>query len=329
LDPGGPTADASVGVGLFAMVQRFKFLLVPLALVSTCLAPVRAAASAEDAQLEELIAHMHRAYAAAGSFSADFVYTVESDVRHQRVEGHARLMKPNLARLTFARMAEPAFPNLIASDGASQFTFVSEKFKGGWWPQDTPINVGFRAPSGSLDGVEPSAPARHAARAFDGPIPTNRTFAPGPHDPVLAARQASGLAAGGGTIIREKVSSHGRELRLWDSLALQAFFDVRTALRANLYTRDLTSLRVEGTRVVDGISYTVIFHRFKDGNIEGGARSDFDQRVFVAPDGIIHRYELGFTSNGKPGLQVMQLRNVKLNEPMTREAFAFAYPSPH
>lgn len=44
------------------------------------------------------------------------------------MRGHARLMKPNFARLTFDRIAEPAYPNLIGSDGTLAYTFVPGTF---------------------------------------------------------------------------------------------------------------------------------------------------------------------------------------------------------
>ena len=271
---------------------------------------------------------MDAAYAAAKTMSADFTYSVASDVRKQEVTGQARLMKPNFARLTFSRMAEPAFPNLIGSDGEFTYTFVPGNFRGGRTRISPPINPQYRSLT-----ADPSA--EPGLREFPTPgqdvppghIFTNRTFEPGPHDPVLAAQQASGLA-GGGLIKTERTPPTGFNLKLWDSIALQVFFSFRHGL-AYLYQfhHHPENLKLEGPQMLDGVTYTVIHYPFADGNIEGGASSPFDFRIFVAPDGLIHRCELHFVSNGQPGLQVMQLRNIRLNEPMVTGSFAFTPPA--
>jgi outer membrane lipoprotein-sorting protein len=278
--------------------------------------------SPESAEVLALLQKMEAAYTAANTLTADFSYTVASDKRQQVVNGQARLMKPNFARLAFSHVAEPAFPNLIASDGKHKYTFVPKNFRGGLTPFSSPINPEFRPPP---SGAGADIPLKKPPADSKPPsLPTNRTFEPGSHDPVLAAQQASGLVPGG-RILTERVARHGHDLRLWDSVALQSFFHLRSGLNY-LYARRLRELKIEGTQVLDGVTYTVISHHYKGGYIEGGAPSDFDQRIFVGPDGLIHRYELRFTSGGLPGIQVMQLRNIRLNEPMTPESFVFTPP---
>ncbi len=281
--------------------------------------PAPATSAAPSPEIDALLARIDSAYAAARTMSADFRYTVKSDVRNQEVIGHARLMKPNYARLTFTRIAEPAFPNLIGSDGYMTYTYVPKNFRGGRNPISTPLNPEFRTPA------DPTAPREISTRsAVSDRILTNRTFEPGPHDPDLAARQASGLA-GGGLIDATVTDPRGRDLRLWDSIALHAFFDPRVALRM-LYFRVPSELKMDAPQTINGVTYMVIYHRYETGNIEGGELSAFDQRVFVGPDNLIHRYELRFVSNGKPGVQLMELSNVRINEPMPVESFSFTPP---
>ena len=117
----------------------------------------------------------------------------------------------------------------------------------------------------------------------------------------------------------------GSNIRLWDSILIQSFFNPTTALRF-LYARSPDDYRVEAPQTINGTSSNVLYHRFAGGQIEGGDRSVFDQRLYVAADGIIHRYVLEFTADKKPGTQIMELTNIKTNEPMTKESFAFVPP---
>lgn len=239
-----------------------------------------------DPRVKSLLDRVGRASRAARTMSADFTYSVNSVRRQQFIAGRVRMMKPNYARVTFSHLAEPAFPNLVASDGQRAYTFTPSSFR-----TDT------------------------------------RTFTPDPaFDPAAAARQASGLAAGGGTLRSEPVSPNGVDLRLWDGIPIQAFFDPTAALRY-LYYSDPSELRYEGEQTVDGVRYRVLSHHFANGNIAGGERSPFDQRVYVGPDDLIHMYVLEFRSAGRPGVQVVRLRNVRVNAPMAPADFAFTPPA--
>lgn len=117
----------------------------------------------------------------------------------------------------------------------------------------------------------------------------------------------------------------GSNIRLWDSILIQSFFNPTTALRF-LYARSPDDYRVEAPQTINGTSSNVLYHRFAGGQIEGGDRSVFDQRLYVAADGIIHRYVLEFTADKKPGTQIVELTNINTNEPMTKESFAFVPP---
>ena len=151
----------------------------------------------------------------------------------------------------------------------------------------------------------------------------SRTFAKGPFDPALGALQASGTAPGGGTISTTPVHSNGANIHLWDGIPLQAFFDPEAAIRGYLYLSDLEDLDKEDDQELDGVTYQVLHHHFTGGNIAGGENSDFEQRLYIGPDDLIHMYVLEFTSGGRPGIQVMRLDHIKVNVPMTKEAFAF------
>lgn len=239
----------------------------------------------QDDRLQEILQRVKDASADARTLSADLVYTVTSAKQQQLVLGKIKLAKPNYARLTYSYMAQPAFPNLVASDGETVYTFTPSSFQ------------------------------------------ENRTFAPGPFDSALGAKQASGLVPGGGRFDEQPSDVSGREILLWDAALIQAFFDPIQAIHGQLYVRDLANLVAEEPVEIDGVLYDVLYHRFIPGNIAGGESSSFHQRLYVAPDGLIHMYILEFQSAGAAGTQVARLKNVKLNEPMNADNFIFTPPS--
>ncbi len=150
----------------------------------------------------------------------------------------------------------------------------------------------------------------------------NRTFKPGPFDPLLGAQQASAKAEGGGSFAFEPAQPDANNVRLWDAAPLQAFFDPAWAAR-QLYAGGFSQFELETPKTIDGVQYDVLYHRFEQGNIAGGASSAFDQRLYVAPDGLIHLYVLEFKSAGAKGVQVARLKNVKTGEPMDEADFRF------
>ena len=155
----------------------------------------------------------------------------------------------------------------------------------------------------------------------------DRPFAKGSFDSWRGALCASGALPGGGTISTTPAHPDGHNVHLWDAMPLQAFFDPEVAIRAYLYLSDLDELDSEGEQELDGIAYKVLHHRVEGGNIAGGENSDFEQRLYVGPDNLIHMFVLEFTSAGRPGIQIMRLRNIKVNVPLTESAFAFTPPS--
>lgn len=150
----------------------------------------------------------------------------------------------------------------------------------------------------------------------------NRTFKPGPFDPLLGAQQASATAKGGGSFAFQPAEADASNVRLWDAAPLQAFFDPSWAA-SQLYVCDLSQFRLENPQTIDSVRYDVLYHHFDQGSIAGGASSAFDQRLYVAPDGLIHQYVLEFQSAGAKGVQVARIKNVKTNEPMDAEDFRF------
>ncbi|MES2464920.1 MAG: outer-membrane lipoprotein carrier protein LolA [Armatimonadota bacterium] len=238
-----------------------------------------------DPRTVELLKRVRAAYSRTRTMSADFTYSVTSVKRQQVAEGTIRLMRPNLARVTFSSLREPAYPNLVASDGKRVFTF-------------TPKN-------------------------FDS---ATRRFRDTPYNAALGARQASGLAAQGGTITSAPIASDKSNLRLWDATPVQAFFDPMAAIRNTLFTSDPNLLRYEGKQNLNGVTYQVLSHFYANGNIAGGEDSDFEQRIYIGPDNLIYQYVLEFRSGGRPGVQVVRLRNVRVNVPMKTSDFAFKPP---
>jgi outer membrane lipoprotein-sorting protein len=267
-----------------------------------------APAISKSEAVNALLAQITEGNAALTTLSADFAYTVTSTRRQQRITGKVRLMKPNFARITFDSIAEPAFPNIVASDGTLLTTF-------------TPANY---RPSSSFSPPAPSVDFVGGSNMSD-TVYRSPYFVAGPFDPVAAARGASGLAADGGSFSTSRVQRDGSNIRLWDSILIQSFFNPTAALRF-LYASSSDDYRVEAPQTINGTSHNVLYHRFANGQIEGGDHSVFNQRLYVAANGIIHRYVLDFTADKKPGTQIMEFTNIKTNEPMTKESFAFVPP---
>ncbi|MFN7141325.1 MAG: LolA family protein [Limisphaerales bacterium] len=240
----------------------------------------------EQVNVAELLDRVEEATRAAKTMEADFIYTVDSVKQKQEVKGTIRMMKPNYARLTFTSMRRPAYPNLVASDGTTRYSYTSHSF-------------------------DPKNPLAEPPASFH---------------PVSEAKFASGLAAGGGVISTNVAEPNGSNLRLWDAAPIQAFYGAKSAIRNYLYVRDLNQFKYEGTEKIDGVRYHVLYRYFPHGNIAGGESTHFDQRLYIGPDNLIHMYVMEFRSGGKPGKQVARLRNIKINRPMKASDFAFTPP---
>ncbi|MDB6024326.1 MAG: polymerase, sigma-24 subunit, subfamily, partial [Verrucomicrobiales bacterium] len=234
---------------------------------------------------KEIIDQVTEATMAVKTMTADFRYSVDSINPRQMVTGTVRMMKPNLARIIFTSIARPAFPNLVASDGKTRYSYTSSQFN------------------------------------IRNPYVTPESF-----DPKLEAQYASGLIAGGGKITTNIVEPDGSNLRLWDGMPLQAFFGPEHAIRQYIFVKDMEQLKSEGEQQIDGVTYRVLYHHYKQGNIEKGEESPFDQRLYIGPDNLIHRYVLEFMSGGQPGIQIMELSNIQVNVPMNEEDFSYTPP---
>jgi outer membrane lipoprotein-sorting protein len=154
----------------------------------------------------------------------------------------------------------------------------------------------------------------------------SKPFAREGFDPWRAAQYASGAQAGGGTYSTTPADPEGLNIHLWDGVPLQAFYDPEYALHQYLYLQHLDELELAEDQEIDGVTYKVLHHHVENGNIAGGEASAFEQHLYIGPDDLIHMYTLEFTSGGRPGLQIMRLRNIKLNVPMTTNSFAFTPP---
>ena len=125
---------------------------------------------------------------------------------------------------------------------------------------------------------------------------------------------------------RTAVDPQGANIRVWDSLVIQAFFNAFTAVKQSAYTQnDLSDLHYAGTERVDDVPYQVLEHRMI-GTIAGGVQSPFVQRLYIGPDDLVHRYVLKFEQNGRPGSEVAELANIKTGAPMPAADFAFTLP---
>ena len=123
------------------------------------------------------------------------------------------------------------------------------------------------------------------------------------------------------------VDPQGQNIRVWDSLVIQALFNVFSAVKQSVYTQsDLSDLHYAGTERVDDVTYQVLEHRMI-GTIEGGAQSPFVQRIFIGPDDLIHRYVLHFQQDGRPGSEVAELENIQTGTALPAADFAFTPPA--
>jgi outer membrane lipoprotein-sorting protein len=155
---------------------------------------------------------------------------------------------------------------------------------------------------------------------------STRRFRSVSFDSQRGAKQASGFEAGGGKITSTPVALDGTNIRLWDATPVQAFFDPFAAIRNSVYIADPEMLQYEGKQILNGVTYQVLRHRYPTGNIAGGEQTPFEQRLYIGPDYLIHQYVLEFRSGGRPGVQVVNLRNIRVNQPMRETDFSFTPP---
>jgi len=116
----------------------------------------------------------------------------------------------------------------------------------------------------------------------------------------------------------------GKNVNLWRLIIIGGFFDVYTWIQRGIYVGDLSELSYAGVENMNGTNYQVLEHKMI-GSLHGKA-CPFDQKVYVGPDFLIHRFTLDFTLDGKPGSEMAELTNIKTGQPMTPADFVFALP---
>jgi len=116
----------------------------------------------------------------------------------------------------------------------------------------------------------------------------------------------------------------GKNVNLWRLIIIGGFFDVYTWIYRGIYVGDLSELSYAGVENLNGTNYQVLEHKMI-GSLHGKA-CPFDQKVYVGPDFLIHRFTLDFTLDGKPGSEMAELTNIKTGQPMTPADFVFDLP---
>jgi hypothetical protein len=58
-----------------------------------------------------------------------------------------------------------------------------------------------------------------------------------------------------------------------------------------------------------------------------GKDCPFDQKIYIGPDNLIHRFNLEFTLDGRPGSEVAELANVQTGQIMGPSDFRFVPPA--
>ncbi|MBV9849952.1 MAG: redoxin domain-containing protein [Armatimonadetes bacterium] len=120
----------------------------------------------------------------------------------------------------------------------------------------------------------------------------------------------------------------GQNIRVGDSLVIQAFFNAFTAVKQSAHANnDLSDLHYAGTERLDEVSYRILERR-TNGTLANGAPSPFVQRIYVGPDDLIHRYVLKFRVNGRPGSEIAELQDIRAGAPLSASAFTFTPPTP-
>lgn len=126
---------------------------------------------------------------------------------------------------------------------------------------------------------------------------------------------------GTGGYTQESLDPEGKNINVWRLITIGGFFDVDHWIRRGVYVSDLANLKYVGTEEIDGVKYKVLEHKMT-GTIQG-QDCPFHQKVFIGPEGLISRFTLDFTLDGKPGSEVAELSSIKLGEKMAAEDFEF------
>jgi len=122
---------------------------------------------------------------------------------------------------------------------------------------------------------------------------------------------------------REEADPQGKNINVWRLITVGGFFSVYHWVRGGIYA-DPSELHYRGKEVIDGVKYDVLEH-LMTGHLHGKP-VPFDQKVYFGPDGLIRRFTLSFTLDGKPGTEYADLTNIHLGTPMQASDFAYAPP---
>jgi len=171
---------------------------------------------------------------------------------------------------------------------------------------------GLRKDSGTVRLMKPN----YAAIAFDTGLPT-ATEIHSDGQTLWTYHPATHLYE------REEADPQGKNINVWRLITVGGFFSVYTWVRQGIYA-DPSELHYRGKEIVDGVECDVLEH-LMTGHLHGKP-VPFDQKVFFGPDGLIRRFTLDFTIDGKPGTEYADLTNIRLGTPMLPADFAYAPP---
>jgi RNA polymerase sigma factor (sigma-70 family) len=124
---------------------------------------------------------------------------------------------------------------------------------------------------------------------------------------------------------RALADPQGKNINVWRLIVIGGFFDVYTWVRHGIYVGDLRELSYAGVEIIRGTSYQVLEHKMT-GTIRG-KDCPFDQKIYIGPDNLIHRFTLEFTLDGRPGSEVAELANVQTGQIMGPSDFRFVPPA--
>jgi RNA polymerase sigma factor (sigma-70 family) len=123
---------------------------------------------------------------------------------------------------------------------------------------------------------------------------------------------------------KDKVADpQGNNINVWRLITIGSFFSVDTWVRQGIYA-DPSELHYLGRQTVDSVDYQVLEHKMV--GTMYGKDVPFDQKVFIGPDHLIHRFTMDFAIDGKPGTEYADLTNIHLGTPMQPADFAYAPP---
>ncbi len=130
--------------------------------------------------------------------------------------------------------------------------------------------------------------------------------------------------SGTNSYTKKDADPQGKNVNVWRLITVGGFFDVYTWVRQGIYA-DPSELHYIGRQTIDDTVYQVIEHKMV-GTMHGQS-VPFDQKLYIAPDHLIHRFTMDFVIDGKPGTEYADLTNISLDSPMQPADFAYTPPS--